>query len=142
MDSATSLATPAELSTFNTGSGTLVLHVRAVMERPGPPSPPPPTAGAARRRTGPGAPLRFNSRCAGPPRRRPELSPGPSPWPRPPRPELSAAAPRRSGGRAFLSQAPPGPQGSAPLHRTLGPAALSPSSADSSSAGPRTYSGR
>ncbi|XP_052029357.1 sterile alpha motif domain-containing protein 1-like [Apodemus sylvaticus] len=44
----------------------------------------------------------------------PSSLPGPSPWPRPARPGLSAAAPRSSGGRAFPLQAQPGPL-SAPL---------------------------
>jgi hypothetical protein len=104
MDSPTSLATRAELSTFTAGSGTPALSEPSGKDRApvvalttsdgGGGSP------AARARSP--APLRLTSRCASPPRRRhPELAPGPSARPRPARPEHSAAALRSSGGRAF-----------------------------------------
>lgn len=118
MDSVTSPTARAELSTFNAGSGTPRLHGWGALEGPGPRRP-----GHLWRRgrlarppAGPRAPLHLNSLAAAP-----SSLPGPSPRPRPARPELSAAAPRRSA-----------PEAARPPHRPrLGLSAPLPSTARS-----------
>lgn len=114
-DSSTSLATPAELSTFNAGSGTRAPHVRAILEGPGPRRP-----DHLRRRgrlaCGPGPEPRSASTPAAEARlaATPSSLPGPHPGLGPP--GRGSRPPHREALEAARSpsQAPPGPL-SAPL---------------------------
>lgn len=118
MDSSTSLATRAELSTFTAGSGTPALHVRAVREGPGP-SRPDRLRRRGRLARGPGP----EPRSASPPAAQARLAaaatpsslPGPQPGLHPPG-RSAARPPHREAPEAARSpsQAPPGPL-SAPL---------------------------